>query len=152
MNSRVSFAMGTHRRVTRSGYLTPEEAAAYKREVADAETVIAEVLARRKLVEETGILPDEAAGPGSVGDFVELNGFVTKLRGAREAQGLSLADLSERTGIDRSALSKLENRKNLNPTFATLARYADAVGLRITLGLTKAEPRSAAKTKAVAKR
>ena len=131
--------MSNRRIVTRDRYLTPKEAAEYREQIKVAEEVVREVLARRKAASETGGLP-EASGPGSVYDLVELNRFVAALRQAREAQGLSLADLSERTGIDRSALSKLENRKNLNPTFATLARYADAVGQRITLGLTSAEP------------
>src|SRR5690606_13578611 len=108
----------------RERHLTPKEAAAYRDRVKEAETVARGALARRKSMQETGGRADEASGPGSVDDLVELNRFVSALRNAREAQGLSLADLSERTGIDRSALSKLENRRNLNPTFATLARYA----------------------------
>ncbi|HEX6987652.1 MAG TPA: helix-turn-helix transcriptional regulator, partial [Planctomycetaceae bacterium] len=77
---------------------------------AEAENAVREAFARRKAAKEAGGLP-EASGPGSVYDLVELNRFVSALREAREAQGLSLADLSERTGIDRSALSKLENRR-----------------------------------------
>ncbi len=49
--------------------------------------------------------------------------------------GLSLTDLSERTGLTRAAISRLENGWNLNPTLETLFRYTEAlgVGLRLTV-------------------
>ncbi len=53
---------------------------------------------------------------------------IAALRAERERQGLSLADLNERTGIDRAALSRLENNEEGNPTINTLERYAAAVG------------------------
>ena len=53
---------------------------------------------------------------------------IAALRAERERQGLSLADLNERTGIDRAALSRLENNEEGNPTISTLERYAAAVG------------------------
>jgi ribosome-binding protein aMBF1 (putative translation factor) len=53
---------------------------------------------------------------------------IAALRAERERQGLSLADLNERTGIDRAALSRLENNEEANPTINTLERYAAAVG------------------------
>ena len=57
---------------------------------------------------------------------------------AREAKGLSLADLTERTGMDRSALSKLETGQRANPTVETLVRYAEAVGKRLVVSLADA--------------
>ena len=59
---------------------------------------------------------------------VEIRHIVATLKGERERQGLSLTDMKDRTGIDRSALSRLENNEDANPTVNTLARYADAVG------------------------
>ena len=56
-----------------------------------------------------------------------------ELKAAREAKGLSLADIYERTGMDRSALSKLENVANENPTIDTLLRYAEVVGKRLQI-------------------
>jgi DNA-binding phage protein len=56
---------------------------------------------------------------------------IAALRAERERQGLSLADLNERTGIDRAALSRLENNEEGNPTISTLERYAAAVGKQI---------------------
>jgi len=59
------------------------------------------------------------------------------LRAEREPQGLSLADINERTGIDRAALSRLENNEDANPTLATLERYAEAVGKQMVVLLSE---------------
>lgn len=53
------------------------------------------------------------------------------LRDERERQGLSLADIKDRTGIDRAALSRLESGQHPNPTIATMMRYARALGKTI---------------------
>jgi DNA-binding phage protein len=68
-----------------------------------------------------------ASGP-PVRPFREL---IAALRAERERQGLSLADLAERTGMDRAAIHKLEIGLNSNPTYTTLTRYASALGTRI---------------------
>jgi DNA-binding XRE family transcriptional regulator len=57
------------------------------------------------------------------------------LRSQREAQGLSLTELRDRTGIGRSALSRLENDPEPNPTITTLIRVADALGKDILIQL-----------------
>jgi ribosome-binding protein aMBF1 (putative translation factor) len=66
--------------------------------------------------------------------------LIVALRAERERQGLSLADLAERTGMDRSAIHKIEIGLNRNPTFATLSRYASALGTRIEWHLEMIEP------------
>jgi transcriptional regulator with XRE-family HTH domain len=48
---------------------------------------------------------------------------------------LSLADIRERTGIDKSNLSRLENDAGANPTLDTLTRYAEAVGKKLEIVL-----------------
>jgi DNA-binding phage protein len=68
-----------------------------------------------------------ASGP-QARPFREL---VAALRAERERQGLSLADVAERTGMDRGAIHKLEIGLNSNPTHSTLTRYASALGTRI---------------------
>jgi transcriptional regulator with XRE-family HTH domain len=50
----------------------------------------------------------------------ELAKALSALRVERERLGLSLSDISERTGIDRATLSKLETGKVTNPTVGTL--------------------------------
>jgi len=66
-----------------------------------------------------------------------LRQVLAALRGERERQGLSLADINERTGIDRAALSRLENNESANPTLATLERYAEAVGKQMVVLLSE---------------
>ena len=66
-----------------------------------------------------------------------LRQVLAALRAERERQGLSLADINERTGIDRAALSRLENNEEANPTLATLERYADAVGKQMVVLLSE---------------
>ncbi len=57
------------------------------------------------------------------------------LRAERVRQGLSLADIQDRTGIERPNLSRLENEGSSNPTVATLTRYAEALGKRLVIVL-----------------
>jgi hypothetical protein len=59
--------------------------------------------------------------------------LLRQLKAAREAAGLTLADVSARCGIDQPALSRLENGHTPNPTLDTLWRYAAAVGKRLIL-------------------
>jgi len=65
-----------------------------------------------------------------------LLGALRMLKSVREAQGVSLSQLAERTGIAKSALSRLENDPHPNPTVNTLMRIASALGHEITIRLT----------------
>ncbi len=56
------------------------------------------------------------------------------LKRARRSQGLSLQDVAERMGTDRANVHRLERAAG-NPTVATLARYAEAVGRRMRITL-----------------
>ena len=122
------------RHIERDRPLTDQEAAHLDAAATEAEADVDELLARRQISKAAGG-QTEATGPGGVSDFLALNRLVEELRAAREAQGLSLADIAERTGLQRAAVSKLENRHNLNPTIGTLSRYAAAVGRQVTFGL-----------------
>jgi len=73
--------------------------------------------------------------------------LIATLRAERERQGLSLTEIAERTGIDRAAIHKLEIGLNKNPTCATLARYADALGARIQWNLELGDQGKAARAK-----
>ncbi len=107
-------------RLTRDRPLSPEEAANY-REI------------RTKVAEE---LPDLIGRHHErMATIDQVTDLVKELKTAREEQGLSLADLTRLTGMDRSALSKLETGQRLNPTFETLVRYAEAVGKRLVVSL-----------------
>lgn len=65
------------------------------------------------------------------GEYVDLLAMLAALKRHRETKGLSPADVAERCGMDRSAISRLENGVYVNPTLATLHRYAAAVGAEI---------------------
>lgn len=69
----------------------------------------------------------------------ELPQLLLQLKAAREAKGLSLQDVTDLTGMDPSALSKLESGQRSNPTVETLVRYAQAVGKRFVVGLRDAD-------------
>jgi DNA-binding XRE family transcriptional regulator len=79
--------------------------------------------------------PDELTDRGELDElvpqaqYIELRALVVRLRDLRQRMGLSLADLSERTGLTRAAISRLETGWNLNPTLETLFRYTEALGL-----------------------
>jgi len=77
----------------------------------------------------------DAAAPMPFGVYLELRLALAELKRTREAAGLSLTDVSERSGIDKAALSRLENGIHDNPTIETLTRYATALGKRITWSL-----------------
>lgn len=56
------------------------------------------------------------------------------LKRARQSLGLTLQEVAERMGTDRSNVHRLE-RGSGNPTIATLARYAKAIGKRLVITL-----------------
>jgi DNA-binding phage protein len=60
---------------------------------------------------------------------------VKMLKAEREKMGLSLADVADRSGMERPNLSRLENETDANPTIATLTRYAEALGKRLFIAL-----------------
>lgn len=60
------------------------------------------------------------------------------LKQERERRGLSLAEVSEQSGLDKGMLSRLENGKILNPTVATLWRYARSLEMALTITAEKA--------------
>lgn len=66
---------------------------------------------------------------------VELARAATLLRAERESQGLSLADIGEKSGISRAAICRLENLVDANPTISTLTRLADALGKRLVIAV-----------------
>jgi DNA-binding XRE family transcriptional regulator len=67
----------------------------------------------------------------TMGTLMDLLQALHELKAVREQAGLSLADVAERSGIDKAALSRLENGIQANPTVETLLRYAAAVGKRL---------------------
>jgi ribosome-binding protein aMBF1 (putative translation factor) len=60
--------------------------------------------------------------------YFVLRSYIQQLKEAREAAGLTLADVSARTGMAVESLSRLETGAQTNPTWKTLGLYAKAVG------------------------
>jgi DNA-binding Xre family transcriptional regulator len=63
--------------------------------------------------------------------------MVDRLKAQRLKQNITLAELSSRTGIAKSNLSRLENDPRVSPTVETLERYADAIGFSLRLELVE---------------
>jgi DNA-binding phage protein len=111
------------KRITRDQRLTPEEAARYGQIREQVAGELPELITRHH--ERTTTLD-------------ELQDLLAQLKATREVRGLSLADVTRLTGMDRSALSKLETGRRPNPTVDTLVRYAEAVGKRLCVTLADA--------------
>src|SRR5580693_8641809 len=63
--------------------------------------------------------------------FTAILSLVARFKAVREREALTLADVANRMGIDAPALSRLESGKVLNPTLATLHKWAEALGQRL---------------------
>jgi DNA-binding XRE family transcriptional regulator len=76
--------------------------------------------------------------PGAVNrqSFAAILSLVARFKAVREAQGLTLAEVAGRMGIDAPALSRLETGKVLNPTLATLHKWAEALGQKLDVSLS----------------
>src|SRR5205823_11765705 len=61
--------------------------------------------------------------------------LMARFKGVRESQGLTLSEVGERMGIDAPALAGWETGKMLNPTLATLHKWAEALGQKLDLDL-----------------
>ena len=87
---------------------------------------------RQQLQNKPG--PSELLTPQEHADaapfYFVLRAYIQQLKEAREAAGLTLADVSARTGMAVESLSRLETGAQTNPTWKTLGQYALAVGRR----------------------
>lgn len=109
----------THYRNKRAD-ATPEERRRYKAAVEQVERDKAGILAEARRAKARAEM---------------LRSVLHDLKAERERQGLSLADVSARSGIDKGALSRLENAANANPKLDTLTRYADALGVKLRISV-----------------
>ena len=77
------------------------------------------------------VTPEELANAAPF--YFALREFMRQLKEAREANGLTLADISARTGMAVESLSRLETGAQTNPTWRTLGLYAKAVGCHVKI-------------------
>jgi ribosome-binding protein aMBF1 (putative translation factor) len=76
------------------------------------------------------------AGAVNQQSFGSILSLLARFKAAREAQGLTLVEVAQKMEIDAPALSRLESGKVLNPTLATLHKWAEALGQRLTVDLS----------------
>jgi DNA-binding phage protein len=67
------------------------------------------------------------------GDYFDALRLLAQFKKWRQRRGLSLADVSKQTGMDRGFISRLENGADSNPTLSTMEKVARALGLKIEL-------------------
>ena len=66
--------------------------------------------------------------------------FLDQVLSARQAAGLTQADIARRIGTTQSAIARLESGSGkLLPSLSTLHKYAHAVGCRVEIKLVKAK-------------
>ena len=78
---------------------------------------------------------ERPAGTVSQRSFAAILTLLARFKAIRESQGLTLAEVAERMEIDAPALSRLETGKVLNPTLATLYKWAEALGQKLNIDL-----------------
>ena len=87
---------------------------------------------RRQLEHRPGaaelLTPQELADAAPF--YFVLREYIRQLKEAREAAGVTLAEVSARSGLAVESLSRLETGAQTNPTWKTLGAYAAALGLQ----------------------
>ncbi len=64
--------------------------------------------------------------------------IAAQLRSAREAAGMSLADVAAATGMTRQSILRIESGENRNPTLSTITRIAEALGKSVDITIVDA--------------
>jgi DNA-binding XRE family transcriptional regulator len=88
----------------------------------------------------TNPIKQRPAGTLNRQSFAAILNLVARFKALRESQGLTLAEVAGRMGIDPPALSRLETGKMLNPTLATLHKWAEALGQKLRVDLSSGMP------------
>src|SRR5882724_5460670 len=96
-----------------------------------------------QLTEEQAIRRQHATNPvrrlpaGALNQkgFATIQSPMVRFKTVRESQGSTLSEVAAKMGIDPPALSRLETGKTLNPTIATLLKWAEALGQRLEIDL-----------------
>jgi len=78
----------------------------------------------------------EFEGPVSQETYLEIKALAALLKQARQEAKMSLAEVAEETGLDRSMVSRLERGLYPNTTVNTLAKLAGVYGKRFVFSLT----------------
>lgn len=94
---------------------------------------------------DTLIARGELSGQGlPLGTYLSLRLLVKSLRRLREQANLTLAEVSQRSGMDKAMLSRLENGHVPNPGIETISRYLSALHKGIEWRIVEAPAQIAA--------
>ena len=107
------------KRVQKKSDWTPEDRARHK--------MIRATFQNQPSIEELVGQGELNGKPMPLGAYLNLRLLVRSLRQLREQAQLSLADLSQKTGMDKAMLSRLENGHVPNPGIETISRYFNAL-------------------------
>ena len=107
------------KRVQKKIEWTPEDRNRHK--------AIREKFKDKPTIEELVAQGELSGQPVTLSTYLNLRLIVHNLRKIREQSNLSLADISERSGMDKAMLSRLENGHVANPGIETISRYLDAL-------------------------
>ncbi len=113
----------THRKINRS----PEDKARLK-------AIRDKFQVERPSLDEL-VASGEYSEPVKHGVTLDVMQIAALLKRARQQAQLSLADVSQRCGLDRSAINRLENGIYENTTIQTMNRLAGAYGKRFLVQL-----------------
>ncbi|MGC8553273.1 MAG: helix-turn-helix domain-containing protein [Phycisphaerae bacterium] len=82
----------------------------------------------------------KARGRAVIEAHDHLQQTLQKLKAVRTRRGLSLMELSRRSGIDRARLSRLESDAHANPTLNTVNCIASALGVELRIAIVSRGP------------
>jgi transcriptional regulator with XRE-family HTH domain len=119
--------MSSRKRV-RAGPATPEQRA-------EIDAILAQTEGRPR--SKPAIEQTEAGSTTSMTNqaFHAMLGVIRQLKHEREKQGKTAAEVARKAGIDPAMLSRLETGRVPNPTFETLSKIANALGLGVHLSV-----------------
>lgn len=88
---------------------------------------------REELKGRPGI--EQLLTPGELAEatpfYFALRCFVADVRSARDARGISLEEVAQKSSLAVEVLEQLEAGSQVNPSWQTLAKYAAAVGCTV---------------------
>ncbi len=98
---------------------------------------VAELTALGKKIDAEELDELKAVGKAVRTRYETMRSLIVGLKSVRLQRGLSLGEVGEKSGIGKANLSRLENVADPNPTIDTILRYADAIGVKISLAVDK---------------
>jgi DNA-binding XRE family transcriptional regulator len=111
-----------------------------KRQIEKAKTegqqrVVLKLSPTQRTIDENFVADIEDLVHAELGQDLTPSGIAKQLREAREAAGMSLADVANIAGMTRQAILAIESGKNANPKIETIRRIAQAFGLSLRMEL-----------------